>query len=40
MKTRIVLTIAVLMLNAGLLSPASAKPGCAVAFPIVLGVGY
>lgn len=41
MKTRIVLAIAVLILNASLLSaPASAKPGCAATFPIVLGVGY
>ncbi len=41
MKKHIVLTLTTLILIAGLsAAPASARPGCAVAFPIVLGVGY
>jgi hypothetical protein len=40
MKTRIVLAISALILIAGLSAPASAKPACAVTFPITLGVGY
>jgi hypothetical protein len=41
MNKRIVLTLTTLILIAGLsAAPASAKPQCAMAFPIVLGVGY
>jgi hypothetical protein len=41
MKKSVVLTLATLILIAGLsAAPASAKSQCAMAFPILLGVGY
>jgi hypothetical protein len=41
MKTSIALTVSALILIVGLsVAPASAKPTSAIAFPIVLGVGY
>lgn len=41
MKKHVILTITALIVIAGLsAAPASAKPTCALAFPVMLGVGY